>query len=52
MSNNNYQYLVCRNSKSDNYSLWEFDPENPRLVSMVKTSTSATPQPVNSLRQQ
>lgn len=42
MSNNNYQYLVCRNSKSDNYSLWEFDPENPRLVSMVKTSTSAT----------
>ena len=42
MSNQNNQYLVCRNSKDDNFSLWQLNPDNPRLVSRVKTAASAT----------
>ena len=42
MSNNNYQFLVCQDADSDAISLWEFDPENPRLVTKRKTSASAS----------
>ena len=42
MSNNNYQFLVCQDADSDAISLWEFDPENPRLVTKRKTSAIAS----------
>jgi phospholipase C len=51
MSNSNYQYLVCRDAKSDKFKLWEFDPDNPRLVTSVKVSASASLHHMNHLIQ-
>lgn len=42
MSDNNHQYLVCRNPDSDLVKLWAFDPDNPRLLSSIKISASAS----------
>lgn len=40
MSNNGYQYLINRNSKNDKFAVWKFDPDNPKLVSKIKTASS------------